>query len=318
MSIWSGATVLITGGSGSFGTAFLELLLATEHPAAVRALARSEHRLAALQRRLDDGRLRICKGDVRDYDRLLEVMDGANIVIHAAALKRVEGEADASEMERTNVEGSRNVARAAVERRVERVMGISSDKACQAITLYGATKLVTERHFLSPHGNSRTSFGICRYGNVVGSAGSIVPLFREQARTGRITITDRRCSRFWLSLDRAVAWVKRRVEMLEPSTLYVPVLPSVRVVDVAEAIAPHARIEVIGMRGIEKLHEQMVALDESRCARFVQDPETIDHFAIGSRPTGQAEFEYSSDRNEQWLGVDEIRDSLPDETAVAA
>ena len=179
MSIWNGAVILVTGASGSFGTAFLELLLATERPASVRALARSEHRLAALERRLDDPRLRICKGDVRDYDRLHEVMDGVNIVVHAAALKRVDGESDASEMELTNVDGSRNVARAAVERRVERVMGISSDKACQAVTLYGATKLVMERHFLSAHGSSRTAFGCVRYGNVIGSAGSIVPLFRE-------------------------------------------------------------------------------------------------------------------------------------------
>lgn len=318
MSIWNGAVILVTGASGSFGTAFLELLLATERPAAIRALARSEHRLAALERRLDDPRLRICKGDVRDYDRLLEVMDGTNIVVHAAALKRVEGEADASEMERTNVDGSRNVARAAVERRVERVMGISSDKACQAVTLYGATKLVMERHFLSAHGSSRTAFGICRYGNVVGSAGSIVPLFREQARTGRITITDPRCTRFWLSLGDAVRWVKRRVELLEPGSLYVPILHSVRVVDVAEAIAPHARIETVGMRGIEKLHEQMVSFDESRCARRVDDIDTLHHFVIGSKPTGRREFTYGSDSNDRYLSVDEISASLPDAMEVAA
>jgi UDP-N-acetylglucosamine 4,6-dehydratase len=264
-----------------------------------------------MERRFDSGVLRLCKGDVRDVDRILDVMSDVNIVIHAAALKRVEGSQDASETVKTNVDGSRNVVRAAIERRVERVMGISSDKACQAVTLYGATKLVMEQLFTEPHGRSRTEFAICRYGNVVGSSGSIVPLFMDQARRlGHITITDPRCSRFWVGLDDAVRWVKRRVELMEPGRIYVPILPSAWVVDIARAVDTRAERVVVGMRGMEKLHEQLIGFDESRTARRVADPTTLDYFALGGAPTGAPEFVYSSDGNEKWLSLDQIRVAL--------
>lgn len=311
MSAWSGAVVLITGGSGTLGQAFTEHLLRTENPASVRILARSEHRLAEMERRFSDGRLRFCKGDVRDYDRVLDVMGDVNIVVHAAALKRVEGSNDASETVKTNVDGSRNVVRAAMERHVERVIGISTDKACQAVTLYGATKLAMEQLFMEPHGRSRTAFAIVRYGNVAGSAGSVIPLFRQQAASGVLTITDRRATRFWITLDQAIRWVKRRVELMEPGRIYVPVLPSTRVVDIARAIAPTAELKEIGMRGLEKLHESMVGWDESRTARLRREAETLDHWVIGGEPTGDAEFVYSSERNDQWLSVDDIRARLP-------
>lgn len=307
--------MLITGGSGFFGQHFTRLLLATEKPQSVRIMARSEHQLAAMERRFDDGRLRMCKGDIRDYDRLLEVTEGVNIIIHAAALKRVEGAQDASETVKVNVEGSRNVVRAATERHVERVMGISSDKACQASTLYGATKLVMEQLFMEPHGRSRTAFGICRYGNVVGSSGSVIPLWREQARDGYITITDPRCTRFWITAEQAVAWVKRRIELMEPGYVYVPILPSARMVDVAEAVVGSTvGIRVTGMRGLEKLHEAMIGFDESRTARRgIGEP--LAHYMLGGDPTGAAEFTYASDTNTRWLSVSEIRAMLPDVAA---
>lgn len=290
----------------------------TERPASIRAFARSEHRLALLESRFGADRIRICHGDVADDKRLDEVMDGVNIVVHAAAMKRVQGAFDAAEMQRINAGGSINVMRTAIAHRVERVMGISSDKASGAETLYGATKLSMEQHFLSPHGLSRTAFGICRYGNIAGSAGSVVPLWREQAKTGRLTITDPRCTRFWFQLPEAVRWIKRRIELLEPRRLYVPVLPSIRIVDLAEAIAPGVALDVVGMRTHEKLHEQMISFDESRSARRMSDQETLDHYILGGAPTGQPEFSYSSDRNDSWLTVEQIRGLLPATESIAS
>lgn len=278
-----------------------------------------------MERAFSDQRLRICKGDVRDLDRMLDVMSDVNIVVHAAALKRVDGAHDAVETVKTNVDGSRNVVRAAIERRVERVLGISSDKACQAVTLYGATKLVMEQLFMEPHGRSRTAFAICRYGNVMGSAGSIVPFFRERSqRELAHPITDPRCTRFWVSIDEAVRWVKRRAELMEPGRIYVPILPSARVTDVAAAVDQEHTEEVhrgmgsracgeqvvVGMRGLEKLHEQMVGFDESRTARRIADPDTLDCYALGGTPTGAPEFTYSSDQNTEWLSIAEIRARL--------
>lgn len=322
VSIWAGSVVLVTGGTGTFGTAFTELLLKTEKPASVRILARSEHRLADFQRRFSDERIRLAKGDVRDLGRMLEVADGAHIIVHAAALKRVEGTQDAEEMIKTNIVGSMNVVHAALERGVERVMGISSDKACQAITLYGATKLAMEQLFLSAHGRKRTAFGICRYGNVAGSTGSIIPFFRDRWKRGlSLPITDKRSTRFWISIEDAVRWVKRRIELMEPGRVYVPIIPSVKVVDIATAISKEnetgfsgefrGESVTIGMRGLEKLHEQMVGFDESRSARWGQDDSGIPHYVLGGEPTGREEFVYASDQNDQWLTVDEIVARLP-------
>lgn len=271
-----------------------------------------------MERRLSDPRLRFLKGDVRDYDRLHEAMDGVDIVVHAAALKRVEGsEQDASEAVKTNTIGAMNVVRAAVERRVERVMGLSSDKACGPVTLYGATKLAMERLFVATHGTSRTQFACVRYGNVVASAGSVVPLFLEQRPSGRLTVTDERATRFWVTLGQAVRWIKRRIELMEPRCIYVPILPSAKVMDIARAVASECRVETVGMRGIEKLHEQMIDFDESRHARRVEDLGTLSHFVIDPSLGPGPEFRYTSDRNTQWLDVSQIRAALPGALAEA-
>ena len=312
MSIWSGATVLITGGTGSFANAFVRMLLNTEAPASVRLLSRSELRRSEMQQQFTDGRLRWLTGDVADYERMLEAMDGVNIVVHAAASKRVEGsEQETAEAIKTNVGGSVNVVRAAVERRVERVMGLSSDKACGPVLAYGAMKLLMEKMFSAPHGGSRTIFACCRYGNVAASAGSIIPKLLSERGRDVIELRDARSSRFWMTLGEAARWIKRRIELMEPASIYVPALPSVRLADLASAISPMSRIRWTGMGGMEKVHEAMIAWDESRYATSHADPSTLDFYRIGSQPTGGAEFEVRSDTNETWLSVEDIRQRLP-------
>jgi UDP-N-acetylglucosamine 4,6-dehydratase len=258
--------------------------------------------------RFPDKRMRFLLGDVRDQDRLRRAMGGATIVVHAAALKQVPaGERDPGEFVRTNVLGSLNVVEAAIDCGISRVMGLSSDKACAPVTLYGSTKAVMEKMFLAANETygQRTAFSVVRYGNVTGSRGSVVPLFMEQAKTGTLTITDPRMSRFWLMLEDAVDFVKRRIEEMHGGELYVPRLPSVRIVDVAKAVAPAANVIVTGIRPGEKLSEQMIAFDESRHAF-----ERPDHYVLNGATRTEPEFVYDSASNENFLSVEGIREAL--------
>lgn len=260
--------------------------------------------------------MRFLLGDVRDRERLRRAFDGCSLVIHAAALKQVPaGERDPIEFVRTNIIGSMNIVEAALDAGVPRVMGISSDKAAAALNLYGLTKATMEKLFISSNDSygQRTMFGAVRYGNVVGSRGSVVPLFLEQAKNGTLTITDERMTRFWLSLGDAVAFVKRRIEAMHGGELYVPKLPSVRIVDLAHAIAPDASLVTVGIRPGEKLHEVMVTRDESRTS-----VESGDCFELHASAPAGPEFVYSSDANEIFLPPDEIRARLPRALAEAA
>lgn len=311
----SGSTVLVTGGTGSFGRALLPRLL-EQDVAAVRVLSRDELKQSELQREVDDSRLRLLLGDVRDLERLRLAFRGVNVIIHAAALKQVPAlEYNPLEAVHTNVSGTQNVITAAIENHVSLVVGLSSDKAVAPTNLYGASKLCGER-LLAQAGvySEDTRFAAVRYGNVVGSRGSVVPVFREQAKSGVLTVTDDRMTRFWITLEEAVEFVLTCLPLVQDGETFIPKLPSAHILDIAEAIAPKADYVFTGIRPGEKLHETLITVDEARSARDCSDRYMIPPFRpvaqhyTGTRlPEG---FTYSSDTNTQWLTVAQLRDLL--------
>jgi UDP-N-acetylglucosamine 4,6-dehydratase len=310
---WADQAVLITGGTGSFGKKFVEVMLRDYHPKRLVILSRDElkqHEMRAAG--LDDPSLRYFIGDVRDAARLERAFAGVNIVVHAAALKQVPAcEYNPFEAIQTNVIGGRNVIDAAINQSVHRVMALSTDKAVNPINLYGATKLCAEKMFVQANayaGMQDSRFSCARYGNVVGSRGSVIPVFLEQRRRGRITLTDKRMTRFWLTLEQGVQFVINSLEKMHGGEIFVPKIPSMRLVDLAETIAPGCDIETIGIRPGEKLHEVLVSEDEARNTLELPDRYVIqpthpwwkrDNWLEGrSLPEG---FRYASDKNEHWL-----------------
>ncbi|HEY8583114.1 MAG TPA: UDP-N-acetylglucosamine 4,6-dehydratase (inverting) [Capillimicrobium sp.] len=323
-------TVLVTGATGSFGTRFIERLLTDHHPAAIRIYSRDELKQSELQRRFaDDDRLRYLLGDVRDLPRLVRATRGVDVIIHAAALKQVPAcEYNPFEAVQTNIVGAENIVSAAIENDVPLTMALSTDKAVNPVNLYGATKLAAEK--IIAQGNayaadSRARFASVRYGNVVGSRGSVVPLFKAQAETGVITITDERMTRFWITLDQAVTFVLDCLDRMGGGEVFVPRIPSMRVTDIADALAPDCERRVIGIRPGEKLHEVLLTEDEARHSvetdlGYVVVPEYAswpmrDHGPLGTLPAG---FRYSSDANDAWLGVDDLREMAADVRAVSS
>jgi UDP-N-acetylglucosamine 4,6-dehydratase len=317
--ILKGKTILITGGTGSFGSAFLEHLLAAHEPEAVRVFSRDELKQSELQRRFaDDDRVRFLIGDVRDLPRLMRATRGVDVVVHAAALKQVPAcEYNPFEAVQTNVLGAENVVTAAIENEVPLTMALSTDKAVNPVNLYGATKLCAEK--LITQGNAYAAdsvarFANVRYGNVVGSRGSIIPLFKAQAATGVLTITDERMTRFWITLEQAVQFVIDCLARMHGGETFVPKIPSMRVTDIAEALAPGAEHQIIGIRPGEKLHEVLLTEDESRHSvetdiGYVITPE----YASWGSPVVEGEqlpegFRYSSDTNGQWLEGEALRE----------
>ena len=263
-SFCDGSAILVTGGTGSFGQCFTRHLL--EHrPKKVIILSRDELKQYQMAKELQDDRLRFLIGDVRDRDRLRRAFEGVDIVIHAAAMKQVPAcEYNPAEAVKTNIDGAWNVIQAALECEVKYVVALSSDKCVDPVNLYGATKLVAERLFVKGniYRGSRPypKFSVVRYGNVVGSRGSVIPLFKEQAKTGVLTITDERMTRFWMTLDRACNLVEHVLANMEGGEIYVPAnLPGMKVVDLAKLIAPEAEVETIGIRPGEKMHEVLIS-----------------------------------------------------------
>lgn len=318
----SGKVILITGGTGSFGKKFTEIVLREHDPKAVRIFSRGEFlQLQMRQQFNDDPRLRFFIGDVRDRERIYRAMDGVDIVVHAAALKQVPVcEYNPIEAIKTNINGAINVIDAAIDKEVEKVVAISTDKAVYPVNLYGATKLVAEKLFVQSNaytGKHRTRFSVVRYGNVVGSRGSVIPLFLEQRRTGKITITDERMTRFWITLEQGVRFVISCIERMKGGEIFVPKLPSMRIVDLAEVVAPGVEREIIGIRPGEKLHECLITEEEARHARefdtyFVIEPEhpfwTKDSLD-GGKPLPEG-FKYTSDTNTWWLTKEELRQMI--------
>nr|WP_321496406.1 UDP-N-acetylglucosamine 4,6-dehydratase (inverting) [uncultured Methanolobus sp.] len=316
-SLFEGKNILLTGGTGSFGKKFTEIILREHNPNSLRIYSRGEYNQYKMQQEFNDKRLRFLIGDVRDRERLYRAMNGVDIVVHAAALKQVPAcEYNPIEAIKTNIDGSVNIIDAAIDNSVERVMAISTDKAVHPVNLYGATKMVAEKLFVQGNtytGKGRTKFSCVRYGNVIGSRGSVIPLFKEQKENGKLTITDERMTRFWLTLDQGVHFVLNSIQRMTGGEIFVPKIPSMKITDLAEAIAPEANKEFTGIRPGEKLHEIMITEDESRHAKefsdyFIIEPEFPfwKKQATSSGKTLPDNYRYSSDINDDWLTINDF------------
>lgn len=319
---WHDKVVLITGGTGSFGKKFIGAMLRDYKPRKLIVFSRDELKQHEMRMNgFDDPSLRYFIGDVRDAERLRRAMHGVDIVVHAAALKQVPAcEYNPMEAIMTNVIGAKNVIDAALDTGVSQVLAMSTDKATNPVNLYGATKLCAEKLFVQSNsysGGSGTRFSCVRYGNVVGSRGSVIPLFLQQRQQGKITITDPRMTRFWITLDQGVAFVIHCIEKMHGGEVFVPKIPSMNIMHLVEAIAPGCEVEAIGIRSGEKLHEAMISEDEARQTLELDDMFVLqpahpwwgeDKWLEGNPvPDG---FHYASDINTQWLSVDEISDMV--------
>lgn len=322
MSVIDGGSILVTGGTGSFGRKFARAVLNKTDARRVVIFSRDELKQYEMRQEFeDDPRLRFFIGDVRDRDRLYRALDSVDFVVHAAALKQVPAaEYNPFEAVKTNIHGAQNVIDASIDRGVQRVIALSTDKASSPINLYGATKLVSDKLFVQGNayaGGRRTRFSVVRYGNVVGSRGSVVPFFLMRAASGTLPITDERMTRFWITLDQGVDFVLSSLERMQGGELFVPKIPSMRVTDLAKAVAAHARIEVVGIRPGEKLHEEMISINDARRTidlgdRYVIQPEFAwwNNGHLEGRPVPDG-FAYTSDRNHDWLDVPALRAMLP-------
>jgi UDP-N-acetylglucosamine 4,6-dehydratase len=317
---WKDQVILVTGGTGSFGKKFIETMLAGYGPAKLIVYSRDELKQHEMRESgFDHPSLRYFLGDVRDLPRLHRAMQDVDIVAHAAALKQVPAcEYNPMEAVKTNIIGTSNVVDAAIDAGVKKVMALSTDKAVTPVNMYGATKLTAEKLVVASNayaGDKGTLLSCVRYGNVVGSRGSVVPIFIRQRASGRLTITDARMTRFWLSLEEGVRFVISNIERMHGGEVFVPKIPSTKIVDLARVIAPGAEIDVIGIRPGEKLHEMMIHRDESRSTieladRFVVQPAGHLWFRHDWSQEGEPVpdgFKYTSDGNDWWLSDDEIR-----------
>lgn len=317
---WSNKTVLLTGGTGSFGQKFVEIMLAKYHPKVVRIFSRDELKQWEMEKKFakDEKSLRFFIGDIRDKDRLDRAMNGVDIVVHAAALKQVPScEYNPFEAIKTNILGAQNVIETAIDHNVEKVIAISTDKAVSPVNLYGATKMCMEKLFVAANsyaGNSRTRMSCVRYGNVVGSRGSVIPLFRKQKETGTITITDEKMSRFWITLDQSAEFVIKCLNLMRGYEVFVPKIPSMKIGDLARVIAPNCKIEYTGIRPGEKLCECLVMEDEARHTEEFNDFFTIEpeySWIVREKQEGGKKlaegFNYTSDNNSQWLTEEELK-----------
>jgi len=318
---WERKTILITGGTGSFGKAFINKMQREYQPKKIIVFSRDELKQHQMRSNgFNQDNLRYFIGNIRDLSRLRRAMEDVDLVIHAAALKQVPAcEYNPMEAVKTNVLGTSNVIDAALDVGVEKVLALSTDKAVNPINLYGATKLSAEKLVVQSNayaGGKKTRLSCVRYGNVVGSRGSVVPVFIRQRESGKgLTITDRRMTRFWLTLEQAVGFVIRVIEEMEGGEVFIPKIPSMRIMDLAKAVAPDADLDFIGIRPGEKLHEVLISRDESRSTvelenMYVVQP--LETFWFGgewdSRGTSVEDgFKYSSDHNDQWLSEEQIR-----------
>jgi UDP-N-acetylglucosamine 4,6-dehydratase len=323
MSIdWSELVVLVTGGTGSFGKKFTEVMMKKHQPKKLIIFSRDELKQHEMRQIWNDqaehSPIRYFVGDVRDKERLHRAFHGVDVVIHAAALKQVPAcEYNPFEAVQTNILGAKNVIDAAINAGVKRVIALSTDKAVNPINLYGATKLVAEKLFVQGNsyvGGEGTRFSCVRYGNVVGSRGSVIPLFVRQRQTGTVTVTDKRMTRFWITLEQGVHFVIRCAEKMHGGEIFVPKIPSMKIMDLTDAIAPNCEIKLNGVRPGEKIHESLVSSDEARYTLEFDDMFVImPMFPWWDKtkwPDGKAlpdEFIYTSDRNRQWLTHDELK-----------
>ena len=318
---WQDKVVLVTGGTGSFGKKFIEILTRDHKPKKVIVFSRDELKQHEMRQHFPENGpvpIRYFIGDVRDKDRLERAFHGVDIVVHAAALKQVPAcEYNPFEAIQTNVMGAKNIIDAAINRGVQRVLALSTDKAVNPVNLYGATKLCSEKLFVQGNaycGGSNTRMSCVRYGNVVGSRGSVIPLFAEQRKTGTVTVTDPRMTRFWLTLDQGVRFVIRSIEKMHGGEVFVPKIPSMTISDLVAAVAPGCKVNVVGIRPGEKLHEVLLSEDEARQALELEDMFVIEPlhsfwkdgaWGEGKRPADG--FRYSSDNNTSWLTIEQLQ-----------
>ncbi|MDD4286957.1 MAG: UDP-N-acetylglucosamine 4,6-dehydratase (inverting) [Candidatus Peribacteraceae bacterium] len=329
MSIDPNLSILVTGGTGSFGRKFVQTLLKGTHPRKIIVFSRDElkqHEMRAQGFTAECMRYFI--GDVRDRERLRRAMNGVDIVIHAAALKHVSAcEYNPIEAIQTNIIGAQNIINAAIDAGVKKVLALSTDKAVNPVNLYGASKLCAEKLFVQGNaysGSGGTLFSCVRYGNVMGSSGSVVPLFREQRKKGAVSITDERMTRFWLTLEQGVDFVLRCLKDMHGGEIFVPKIPSARLTDLVEAVAPGCKKTITGIRAGEKLHECLLSEDEARHTvelsdMFVIEPEDESwDFAHrkGSHP--QENWRYNSDTNTEWLSQQQLLKLLQESEPNAA
>jgi len=318
----SDQTILVTGGTGSLGTKFTEIALKEENPKVVRIFSRGEMKQQKMRESFnDDQRLRFFIGDVRDRERLHRAMANVDIVVHAAALKQVPTcEYNPIEAIKTNIDGAINVIDVAIDNGVKKVIAISTDKAVHPVNLYGATKLVAEKLFIQANsyaGKKKTIMSCMRYGNVIGSRGSVIPIFQKQKKQGIITITSEEMTRFWITQEQAVRFIIACIGKMKGGEIFIPKIPSMRILDLAKIIAPHAQIKIVGIRPGEKLDEVLLTEEEARHSRefdeyFIIEPEhpfwSSKNLKGGWRPAEG--FRYTSDSNEQWLAKNDLESML--------
>jgi UDP-N-acetylglucosamine 4,6-dehydratase (inverting) len=315
-------TILVTGGCGSFGQKFAEIVLKEHNPQSIRIYDNRELAEVEMERKFNDSRLRFFIGDVRDKKRLNRAINGVDIVIHASALKHVPiCEYNPIEAVKTNINGAINVIDAAIDNSVEKVMAVSTDKAVHPVNLYGGTKMVAEKLFIQANsyvgGERKTRFSCARYGNVIASSGSVVPLFEEQKEKGEITITDEKMTRFLITLEQGIRFVIKSIELMKGGEIFIPKIPSMKIMDLAEVIAPEAKKRIVGIRPGEKLHEILLTEEEAKHAKefdqyFIIEPEfpfwNEGNFKDGKiLPNG---FSYTSNTNKEWISKEQMREIL--------
>ncbi|HOV62748.1 MAG TPA: UDP-N-acetylglucosamine 4,6-dehydratase (inverting) [Spirochaetia bacterium] len=323
----NGSTILVTGGTGSFGKTFIKAVMERYEPKKLIIYSRDEYKQYIVREKFKkyDKKLRFFIGDVRDKERMRRAFEGVDYVVHAAALKQVPAcEYNPFEAVKTNIHGAENIVDNAIDCGVKKVIALSTDKAVNPINLYGATKLASDKIFISGNayvGSHDTTFAIVRYGNVAGSRGSVIPYFQSLLDKGEdcLPITDHRMTRFWITLDQAVDLVFRAMEESKGGETYITKIPSFKITDLAKAMAPKGSMREVGIREGEKLHEVMITESDSFSTYLYDDhyiiyPASLEWWGDARKKEGGTKvaesFRYSSDTNTEWLGVDEIRERL--------
>jgi len=320
------SSILLTGGTGSFGRQFVRDLLAKHNPKRIVIYSRDELKQYEMAQEISAPQLRYFIGDIRDRERLERALHGIDTIVHAAAMKQVvAAEYNPIECIKTNIIGAENIINAAINCGIKRVIALSTDKAVNPINLYGATKLCSDKLFIAGNhlaGREGPRFSVVRYGNVVGSRGSVVPLFQRLRTSGRLPITDKRMTRFWITLDRGAEFVAQCLGIMQGGEVFIPKIPSMRVVDLATAMAPDCKLDIVGIRPGEKLHECMIPHDEARLTREFDDfyvimpsmpigtmDEHLKYNGRAGKPVAE-DFEYSSHTNDRWVDSAQVLDLI--------
>jgi UDP-N-acetylglucosamine 4,6-dehydratase len=320
--VLNGRSILVTGGTGSFGNTFVPMTLQRHSPRRIIVYSRDEMKQWEMAKKFQgDERVRFFIGDVRDRDRLYRALDGVDYVVHAAATKIVPtAEYNPFECVKTNVNGAMNLIDACIDKGVKRVVALSTDKASSPINLYGATKLASDKLFIAGNsyaGGHDTRFAVVRYGNVMGSRGSVIPFFLSLAERGVLPITDERMTRFMISLEQGVELVWQALADMQGGEIYVRKIPSMRVTDIARAVAPQAKFEIVGIRPGEKVHEQMIGAEDSpytyEYADYLKILPAIHNWSADPRRINDGRrvldgFTYASDSNSHWMSVQSLQD----------